>query len=124
MLPDELKTFRRSIFHTQREFALLLGAVRGASITHKAIEHWEAGRRRIMLYQSDIAAIRDALRPHGNKCESCGKRAVVRKKQRDLCGDCATPVHGGRRPRYVSNVTDHTQLAAAIQPFLSRSANP
>jgi hypothetical protein len=99
MTPNELTELRGRIFHTQREFAELLAELRGANVSVRTVEGWEAGRREraIPIYLTDVAVIRQATRPIGRQCEQCDDGAVVRKKDLDLCADCAAPYHNGGR---------------------------
>jgi hypothetical protein len=118
MLPDELRQFRESIFHTRREFADLLASVRGGNVAEHTVANWEMGRRGIRVYQTDLAAISLAIKPQQKECP-CGLPSVIRKADVDLCAECALPLHGGQRPRPETSVTDHQEISAAIRPFLS-----
>lgn len=99
MQPADLRKFRERIIHTQAEFADLLGRLRGVPLSWKTVEKWEQGiRSRIPIYKTDIVAIEHATTPLGPKCV-CGVRAIVRKNDTDLCGDCATPTQWGREAK-------------------------
>lgn len=97
---EELFQFRIKIYHSHAEFAALLSDLRGIQVSHRTVEGWERGRgvRPIPVYQTDIAAIKEATRPHLDVCEQCDEEAaVVRKGDLDLCADCATPHNGAAR---------------------------
>jgi hypothetical protein len=117
MLPNNLRQFREGIFHTRREFADLLGGVRGRTVAEHTVANWEMGRRGIRIYQNDIAAILVAIKPQKTEC-SCGLPSVIRKREIDLCAECALPLHGGQRPRPETSVTNHQEITAAIRAFL------
>lgn len=101
MLPNDVRKLRERIIHTQFEFAELLSRLRGVSMSWRTVEGWESGRHNkpLPLYQTDVAAIENATTPHGPKCGLCGVRAVVRKNDTDLCGECATPMQWGREAK-------------------------
>jgi hypothetical protein len=123
MLPDDLRKFRESIFHTRREFADLLARLRGGEVAEHTVANWEMGRRGVRVHQTDLAAISQAIKPHDNNCATCGNRSVVRKCEQDLCAECALPLHGGQRPRPKATIADHQEIAANIRPFLTCRAS-
>ena len=92
--PSDVREIRESIYHSQPEFAELLGRLRGVPISDRTIEAWELGQMRklITLYKTDIAAIEAATKPRQDNCQTCRMAtAIVRKCEMDLCATCATP---------------------------------
>lgn len=92
--PSDVREIREGIYHSQPEFAELLGRLRGVPISYRTIEAWELGQMRklITLYNTDLAAIKAATAPRHHTCQVCHQQnAVVRKYETDMCPNCATP---------------------------------
>lgn len=91
--PSEVREIREGIYHSQPEFAELLGRLRGVPISYRTIEAWELGAAKtITLYLTDLNSIKVATQPKHNTCEVCRVRAaIIRKCDTDLCQECATP---------------------------------
>jgi len=94
LAPNDVREIREGIYHSQPEFADLLGRLRGVPISHRTIEAWELGQMRklITLYNTDLAAIKAATTPQHHTCQVCrAQKAIVRKCELDMCANCATP---------------------------------
>ena len=92
--PSDVREIREGIYHSQPEFAELLGRLRGVPISDRTIEAWELGQMRklITLYNTDLAAIKAATTPQHDKCQICRvDNAIVRKFEVDMCANCAAP---------------------------------
>lgn len=92
--PSDVREIRERIYHSQPEFAELLGRLRGVPISERTVESWEQGliKKPIALYLTDLAAIETATKPRHDDCEMCrAHKAIVRKRNADMCQDCAIP---------------------------------
>jgi hypothetical protein len=94
--PDDVRKIRESIYHSQPEFAELIGRLRRVPISWRTVQNWELGRsnKPITFYQTDIDAIERATTPNRATCEVCQQQqAIVRKLNTNMCNTCATPLH-------------------------------